>query len=409
MTTGRTASHPGAYTVAGMTPGAPLPQAPARVVDPSGEPAFGTYEGAFAAVDLGALRPPHARSGLARLRHHKKWVYAFASDDAVSVLCAIVDTTYASTAFVMVTDMRSGQVVVDRSVMGGPGPATAVSDEPAEGLASAFRSPLGRVRVARAAGTGEYRLTFDSTPPTEAIASTVAPVTRAIRSAAAHVPLVGGHLPGPGPGAPAAEPGASGRIRIDLAFEAGSTPELSVVAPVEEGGGSVNVTQKVAGLPVRGTVTAGGRTWRVESAVGGLDYTHGYLARHTAWNWAFLVGRLEDGRRLGLNLVAGFNEARDDVNENALWVDDRLVPVDRARFTWDAQDPSGPWAVRTLDGVVDLTFRPYAVHSERKNLVVVDSRFVQPVGVFSGTIQLDGEQLEISMMPGVTEDQDIRW
>lgn len=385
-----------------------LPPAPSTVVDPSGEPAFGTYEGAFAAVDLRGLRPPHARGGLARLRHHKKWVYAFASDDAVSVLCAIVDTTYASTTFVMVTDMRSGAVVVDRSIMGGPGPLTTVSDQPADGLASAFRSPLGDVRVARAPGSGEYRLTVDSTPPAEAVAGTVGPATRAVRSVAAAVPVLGRRIAGPG-GEPADEAAASGRIRIDLAFEAGTTPELSVVAPVEHGGGSVNVTQKVAGLPVRGTVTAGGRTWQVESGVGGLDYTHGYLARHTAWNWAFLVGRLADGRRLGLNLVAGFNESRPDVNENALWVDDRLVPVDRARFTWDAQDPTSPWVVRTLDGAVDLTFTPYAVHSERKNLVVIDSRFVQPVGVFSGTIRIDGAELAIRAMPGVTEDQDIRW
>lgn len=395
-------------TVACMTPGARLPHAPATVVHPSGEPAFGTYEGAFATVDLRGLRTPHARSGLARLRHHKKWVYAFASDDEVSVLFAVVDTTYASTAFVMVTDMRSGEVVVDRSIMGGPGPLTTVSDQPADGLEAAFRSPLGDFRVARAPGSGAYRLKVHSTPPAESVAAKVGPATASVRSAAAAVPLLGRRADGSRDD-PAVEPATSGRIRIDLTFEAGTTPELSVVAPVEQGGGSVNVTQKVAGLPVRGTVTAGGRTWQVGSAVGGLDYTHGYLARHTAWNWAFLAGRLEDGRRLGLNLVAGFNESRPDVNENALWVDDRLVPVDRARFTWHAQDPTAPWAVRTLDGVVDLTFTPYAVHAERKRLVVIDGRFVQPVGVFSGTIRIDGQDLAVRGVPGVTEEQDIRW
>ena len=30
-------------------------------------------------------------------------------------------------------------------------------------------------------------------------------------------------------------------------------------------------------------------------------------------------------------------------------------------------------------------------------------------GVFSGTIHIDGEEHEIRDMPGVTEDQDIRW
>jgi hypothetical protein len=97
------------------------------------------------------------------------------------------------------------------------------------------------------------------------------------------------------------------------------------------------------------------------------------------------------------------------VNENALWFDDRLVPVGRARFSWDRSDPMAPWTVRTVDGSVDLQFTPYAVHSEHKDLVVLTSRFIQPVGVFSGTIRVDGVESVISAMPGVTEDQDIRW
>jgi hypothetical protein len=198
-------------------------------------------------------------------------------------------------------------------------------------------------------------------------------------------------------------------VRIGLSLDPGSTPELSVVAPVEQGGGSVNVTQKVAGLPATGTVRVGDRTWQLTDALGGIDYTQGYLARHTAWNWAFLVGRLADGTRVGLNLVAGFNESRPDVNENALWLGDRLVPLDRARFTWDRTDPMATWTVRTVDGSVDLTFTPHAVHSERKDLVVLTSRFLQPIGVFSGTVRVDGVEHAISGAPGVTEDQDVRW
>ena len=401
-----------------------LPEAPSTVVDRAGVPAFGTYEGPFSIVDLRTLRPTFAKGPIGRLRHHKKWVYTYAADEAVSVLCAIVDTSYAATAFVAVTDMRTMESVVDRSVMGAPGPLVRVSDQPAFGLDASFRSPLGSFRFARPAGLDHYRLTVDSTPATESLAAAARPVTRAAEAALGVVPVVGDRLAGwvPGGGGasgrmargsasygPAVDDAESGRVHVDLRFEAGRTPPLSVVAPVTEGGGSVNVTQKLAGLPVTGSVTAVGRTWQLDRAVGGMDYTHGYLARHTAWNWAFMVGRLPDGTRLGLNLVAGFNETRPDVNENALWVDDRLIPLDRARFAWDRSDPQAAWRVTTVDGSVDLAFTPYAVHSERKDLVVVVSRFIQPIGVFSGTVRIDDVDVAVTAMPGVTEDQDIRW
>jgi hypothetical protein len=399
-----------------MTPSSALPPAPTAVVDPTGAPAFGTYQGPFAVVDLRRLTAPHALGPVDRVRHHKKWVYLFAADDQVSVLCAIVDTTYASTAFVMVTDMRSGDVVADHSVMGGPGPMARVGDHPAAGLHASFRSPSGLFALARPSGRDPYRLTIDSAPIVGALASAVGPATRPavgmLSAAAGAVPRVGGRLRGAverARASAATRSAAPSRVRIDLSLDPGHTPELSVVAPVREGGGSVNVTQKVAGLPTTGTVRVGDRAWQLTDAIGGLDYTHGYLARHTAWNWAFLVGRLGDGTRLGLNLVAGFNESRPDVNENALWLGDRLIPLDRARFAWDRSDPMATWTVRTVDGSVDLRFTPLGVHSERKDLVILTSRFIQPVGVFSGTIRAEGVEHTISSMPGVTEDQDVRW
>jgi len=377
-------------------------------VDRAGAPSFGTYRGSFAVVDLRTLARPYSRGPIGRLLHHKKWVYAFASDADVSVLCAIVDTTYATTAFVTVTDMRSGEVVLDRSLMGAPAPRPTVGDHPAHNLRASFWSPLGAFGVRRTTGATQYRITVSISDAAQRTTHALGAATGALGSAARAIPLLGGRVAPPRP-APASAASHPGRVRIDLALDAGRTPELSVVAPFESGGGSVSVTQKVAGLPVRGTVTVGDRTWTLDAGVGGLDYTHGYLARHTAWNWALLVGRLDGGQRIGCNLVEGFNESRADVNENALWIDDRLIPLDRARFRWDRSDPRAPWSVRTVDGCVDLVFTPYAMHAEHKDLALVTSRFIQPIGVFSGTVELDGARLDVRGVPGVVEDQDVRW
>src|SRR5262249_7693174 len=69
----------------------------------------------------------------------------------------------------------------------------------------------------------------------------------------------------------------------------------------------VNVTQKSVGLLASGRMEIGRRTYALDGGVVGLDGTHGFLARHTRWNWAMGCGRLDDGTPLGFNLVAGFN------------------------------------------------------------------------------------------------------
>ena len=61
------------------------------------------------------------------------------------------------------------------------------------------------------------------------------------------------------------------------------------------------------------------------------------------------------------------------------------------------------------DGAVDLRFVPAAVHEEAQDLKVVRSKFIQPVGRFSGTLTVDGKTHRVSGIPGVVEDQDVVW
>jgi hypothetical protein len=143
--------------------------------------------------------------------------------------------------------------------------------------------------------------------------------------------------------------------------------------------------------------------------VGGLDYTNGYLARRTSWRWGFGCGRLADGAPVGFNLVEGFNESRDDVNENAVWVDGRLFPVGRARFNWNKADVLDRWTVDSVDGALKLSFKPIALHREHRDLKVIKSYFAQPVGLWEGTLTVDGKVHRLEAIPGVAEDQDVTW
>ena len=67
----------------------------------------------------------------------------------------------------------------------------------------------------------------------------------------------------------------------------------------------------------------------------------------------------------------------------------------------------GPW--RLVGDGIDLAFRPGGVHAQRTNLLVVKSRFVQPVGVFTGTVRVSGRDVQVESLPGVVEDQDVLW
>jgi Protein of unknown function (DUF2804) len=347
-----------------------LPKVPDQLQDSAGAPRFGTYEGGLDEVRLDGLAEPYGLPFTTRMLRHKKWFYGFAATDEVAVLSAVADLTYTANAFVLAVDLKSKQLLVDEGFLGAPKPLVHVSDRPNGGFAAHYRAPTGRFEIRRPAGDARYHWTTEL------------------------------GLPLPFRSAPFS-------LQCDL-LTAGGPPPLTVIAPVE-GGGTVNVTQKWAGLQCFGSLEHKGRRWTMDGGVGGFDYTHGYLARNTVWRWAFGCGRLGDGTPIGFNLVEGFNETRDDVNENALWVDGQLLPLGRARFTFRRDDPLEPWTMETRDGALNLTFKPIAAHREQKDLILVKSRFVQPVGLYEGSIKVGGKTYGISAVPGVAEDQDILW
>lgn len=338
-----------------------LPDAPPSVVGPDGAPRFGTYRGALHHARLSELRGPYALGPVGRLLKHKKWAYGFAATPKLACLFAVVDVGYASNAFAAAVDLERRQVLFDETALGPPRPFTEVNELPQAGFEVRFSAGGATLTGRREAATTAYA--FD------------------VRA-------------------------ASGRHGATLRFDvAGAAPPLTVVAPVD--GGRVNVTQKWAGLTTQGALTVAGQSLSLDGAVGGLDFTYGYLARRTAWRWAFGVGHV-DGARAGFNCVEGFNESRDDVNENAVWLGDRLVPLGRARFTYEPADVLRPWALSTTCGRLDLRLEPFFAHQERRNLGLVQSRFLQPVGVWTGTLTLDGQKHAVQL-PGVAEDQAVVW
>jgi hypothetical protein len=107
---------------------------------------------------------------------------------------------------------------------------------------------------------------------------------------------------------------------------------------------------------------------------------------------------------VALNLVEGFvGEA-----ECAAWVDGEVFPLGEGRFTFDAKNPLREWRVESEGGGVDMRFNPGGAHDEHRNLGVVSSRFLHPIGAYTGKLRAGGRELDVTAL-GVTEDQDVTW
>lgn len=331
-----------------------LPPAPDRVVGADGRPSFGTYAGALPAVDWRGLQPPFQRSAIWRAWHGKRWLYAGLASSDCYIGMAIVDVGWATTAFAYLFDRASRTVAAEVSGMGLPGLSAVVGTVPGAGAEAVFQAPGRRLHIVRPPGSTVYQVTIRSR-----------------------------------------------RLQVTAELDAAAAPPvLAAVVPVA--GGLANCTHKSGALTVRGRAEAAGRIYDLAGATGSLDHTVGLLARRTDWRWASA-----HGPGLGFNLQAGFNGDA----ENALWLDGRLIRLGAAEFAFDAADPLAPWQIRTVDGLLDLTFQPEGLRREDKDLGVAVSRYVQPIGTFSGWVRPDRQAapFKVDRLLGVTEDHQARW
>lgn len=204
--------------------------------------------------------------------------------------------------------------------------------------------------------------------------------------------------------------GRSGSVRAALAL--GPSEPVEVVSPSGRGWGW---TRKRAGVPVTGTIEAGGRTWRVDG-LGVDDESAGFQARHTAWLWSAGVGTAVDGRAVAWNLVSGINDS-DTGSERAVWVDGEPYEPDPVLFddldgvTFAAPSTSpageGDGSPRTPADRPALRFQPGAGAERRRNdnFLLVRSDYTHRFGTFTGS--LDG--IELASGTGVMEEHRAVW
>ncbi len=329
-----------------------LASPPDAVVDPrTGSPAYGSYRGALRRSDLTRLAPDL----VSRVLTEKRWLWGAIVKDELMLAFAVVDLGYASNGFAYAYTPSEG-IVAHTSIVGVPR-LSRVRQTATRRIDARVRDPRLGIRV-----------THDDHDPQ---------IEVALRS---------------------------GTLEVHATMDTrGAPPPITAIAPVEKG--VVDVTEKRVLMPVRGSALVRGKRVSLDGALGGYDFSHGILPRHTKWNWAFFMGRDASGVPVALNVVAGWTRE----HECALWAGGELHGVPEAVFAYDGARPTAPWKVTTPDGSVDVVLAPRAIHAEEKDLGVVRSAFKQAIGRYEGTLRVDGHAHGIRDVIGVAEEQDVVW
>lgn len=205
--------------------------------------------------------------------------------------------------------------------------------------------------------------------------------------------------------------GADGDLDLDVGIAGGRltarvqvSPGQPAVLVTPTAGGGWNATRKAAGEPATGTVSVAGRT--LELAGGSWrDWTIGRQDRRTVWRWAAGAGTADDGRRVGLNVSTGMNDAA--AGENVVWWDGVPHHLDLSELGPVGPDPAEDWSLSGPEWRLD--FGSAGVRAADENLLLIRSRYVQPVGTFTGTLpDPDGRPVPV-VLRGVTEDHAAVW
>jgi hypothetical protein len=366
----------------------PLPT-PEAIVEPNGYVNTGWFKQPFRRANLQSAPIEHALSRLRegplggieaayRRMRLKRWHYTSVASPEVFFACAIVDAGYIGTAFAYVVDRRTGAMHEWTTLL----PLS-------RGIAIADSSIQGITRVEQP-GWGYIELGNDD--------------KRGLRTIDAKLE-----------GTLGARPKPPLRVKLEI-WDWGEEPDPVVVVE-ESARGRWLYTHKCYGLEAGGTVHCGDIDCHIRQGEGhaGLDWNLGYRPYETWWNWAAGGGFSTDGTRVGFNLTAhrrwdGGQENAHDATDCGLWIDGRCIKLDRVEFEYQPRAILQPWRIRDADGLVDLEFSPSGKRSDDVNFGVVVSQFLQPYGVFRGTLRTpEGDEKELTDVFGVTEQHFAKW
>lgn len=143
-----------------------------------------------------------------------------------------------------------------------------------------------------------------------------------------------------------------------------------------------------------------------------LDWGRGVWTYKNTWYWASL-NALNHGKRIGFNLGYGFGDT-SKASENMFFVNDKAYKLDDVHFDipinkHGRDDYLKEWKFRSVDGSIDLIFKPILNRHANMNILVLKSLQNQVFGRFSGTITVNNERYSFTDLLGFAEKVTNYW
>jgi len=178
---------------------------------------------------------------------------------------------------------------------------------------------------------------------------------------------------------------------------------LSFICP-SENSRPFHYTFKNSLLNVNAEWNDGKTMHKRENLSGAIDFSKGYPPRNTFWNWTSFMGKTDDGRAVGINLVDGFNGNM----ENVLWIENRHHFFGKMLYDYQPPINSSKWEVNSVDASLQLRLEPKGSRNENINVLLMKSKFTQVYGPMSGFFKEDDKIVNLEGF-GVMEEHEALW
>ncbi|MFB2538583.1 MULTISPECIES: DUF2804 domain-containing protein [unclassified Acinetobacter] len=174
-------------------------------------------------------------------------------------------------------------------------------------------------------------------------------------------------------------------------------------------------TQKEASNKVQGHMSLHSQSIDLSAsqARASLDWSLGYMRSMTNWFWTSINASLPDGRHFAMNLATGVNES--GTSENVCWLDGEIYYLPTVLYQRPHKnDTDQRWKIyhqqlNYCNVSIELYFQPITCYQKNDRFIIVDSIFEQWIGMYSGHIVVDGEQIVLHDILGLAEDHYAKW
>ncbi|MDR0495195.1 MAG: DUF2804 domain-containing protein [Treponema sp.] len=115
-----------------------------------------------------------------------------------------------------------------------------------------------------------------------------------------------------------------------------------------------------------------------------------------------------EGCRYGFHIVENQAKETRKNNENALWINGQFIPLPPVRITIP-KNPDSDWVIQDLDGMVDLVFSPRENDHFTPNIAAFSGDFFVQIGYYNGMlVSNEGRQIQVRNQWGIGEKLYLR-